>query len=88
MPSKPLSLDTSPEIEREQIERWRQMAPIEKAALVSGLTRAVYEVALAGIRARNPEASPHEQALRLAVLMLGPDLARKAYPEIDRLDLR
>jgi hypothetical protein len=84
----PLSADTSPEIELEQIDRWRQMTPVQKAALVSGLTRAVYEVALAGIRARYPEASPREQTLRLAMLTLGADLARKAYPEIDRLDLR
>jgi hypothetical protein len=79
---KPLSLDTSPEIERLQIEGWRQMSTEEKAAIVSGLTKAVYELASAGIRQRHPEAAPREQFLRLAIITLGPDLARRAYPEI------
>jgi len=35
---KSLSLDTSSEIERLQIERWRQMSAAQKAAIVSGLT--------------------------------------------------
>jgi hypothetical protein len=78
----PLSLDTSPEVEHRQIERWRDMSPAEKAALVTGLTRAAYEMALAGVRHRHPDASPHEQFLRLAVITLGPDLAARAYPEI------
>ena len=50
----PLNLDTSPEIERLQIGRWRRMSAAEKAAIVT----------------------------------LGPDLARKAYPEIATADLR
>jgi hypothetical protein len=36
----PLSLDTPPDIEHRQIEAWRRMSPAEKAAIVSGLTRA------------------------------------------------
>ena len=84
----PLSLDTSPEIERMQIERWRQMSAAEKAAIVSGLTQAVYDLALAGVRLRHPDASPREQFLRLALLTLGPELARRAYPEIASTDLR
>jgi len=84
----PLSLDTSPEIERLQIEQWRQMSPGEKAAIVSGLTLAVYDLALAGVRQRHPDAPPREQFLRLAIVTLGPDLARRAYPEIATTDLR
>lgn len=53
-----------------------------------GLTRAVYDLALAGVRQRHPHASPREQFLRLAVLTLGRDLACRAYPEIAALDLR
>ena len=58
------------------------MSAAEKAALVSGLTRAVWDLALAGVRHRHPDASPREQFLRLALVTLGPDLARKVYPEI------
>jgi hypothetical protein len=82
----PLASDTSPEIERLQIERWRAMSAADKAALVSGLTAASYKLALAGVRRRHPDASPREHFLRLAVISLGRDLARKAYPEVDRLE--
>jgi hypothetical protein len=83
---KPLSADTSPEIERRQIERWRQMSAAEKAALVTGLTQAVYALARAGVRHRYPDASPREAFLRLAIVTLGADLARKAYPDVATLD--
>ena len=87
MPPVSLSLDTSPEIERLQIERWREMSPAQKAAIVSGLTQAVYDLALAGIRTRHPDSSPRERFLRMAVILLGSDLARKVYPEIAATDL-
>lgn len=83
----PLAHDTSLDIERRQIERWRDMSPAEKAAIITGLTRATREMALAGVRHRHPDATPHEVFLRLGVLLLGEDLARKAYPEVASLDL-
>jgi hypothetical protein len=82
-----LSADTPPGIERLQIERWRLMCAAEKAALVSGLTQAVYDLARAGVSHRYPNASPRERFLRLAIVTLGPDLARKAYTDIASLDL-
>jgi predicted Fe-S protein YdhL (DUF1289 family) len=85
VPRPPLAVDTSPETERRQIERWREMTPAEKAAIVSGLTSAAYELARAGIRQRHPDASSREQFLRLALITLGPALARKAYPDAARL---
>jgi hypothetical protein len=87
VPPVPLSLDTSPEIERLQIEGWRQMSAAQKAAIVSGLTQAVFDLALAGIRARHPDSSPRERFLRMAVIVLGSDLARRVYPEIAATDL-
>ena len=83
----PLNLDTAPEIERLQIEGWRQMSAAEKAAIVSGLTQAVFDLALAGVRLRHPGAPAREQFLRLALITLGPDLARRVYPEIVASDL-
>jgi hypothetical protein len=83
-----LNRDTSPDIERMQIEAWRRMTPEQKAAIVTGLTRATFNLTLAGIRHRHPEASPHEQRLRLALITLGGDLARRAFPEIAALDSR
>jgi hypothetical protein len=42
---------------------------------------------MAGIRLRHPDASPREQFLRLALVTLGHDLARRAYPDLDGFDL-
>lgn len=81
----PLNLDTSPEIERLQVEAWRRMSTVQKAALVSGLTRAAVDMTLAGIRQRYPAASPRDVRLRFAVMTLGPDLARAAFPDVDQL---
>ena len=87
MTSVPLALDTSLQIERLQVERWRRMSPREKAAIVSGLTQAAYDLALAGVRQRHPLATDREQFLRVAMITLGADLAREAYPEIITLGL-
>jgi len=77
----PLSLDTSPEIECRQFDAWRRMSPAEKAAMVTGLTRAAFAMTAAGVRQRHPAASPRAQFLRVAVIVLGPELARLAYPD-------
>jgi hypothetical protein len=82
-----LAADTPDDIERRQIEQWRIMSPAQKAAIVSGLTRAAYALAFAGIRQRYPNASDREQFLRVALITLGSELARKAYPEIAALGL-
>jgi hypothetical protein len=76
----PLSLDTLPDIERRQVESWRQMSPAQKAALVTGLTRAAWEMTSAGVRQRPPGATPREHFLRMAVIVLAPDLARRGCP--------
>jgi hypothetical protein len=86
VPRQPLALDTPSDIEQLQINRWRQMTPSEKAALITGLTRAAVAMAAAGVRHRYPNAGPREQFLRRAIVTLGPELARRAYPEIDQLD--
>jgi hypothetical protein len=86
--SNRLSADTSAEVERLQIERWRAMSAVEKLAIVTGLTRAAFELAAAGVRRRYPEATEGEQFLRLAIVTLGPELARKAYPDCAVLDGR
>lgn len=84
----PLSLDTSSDVEARQVDAWRRMTPAEKAALVTGMTQAAYDLARAGVAARHPHASPRDRFLHLAIVTLGLDLARKAYPEIETLDLR
>jgi hypothetical protein len=84
---QPLADDTTPDIEARQIEGWRRLSDADKAQVIASLSRGVRAMALAGIRDRHPDASPREQFLRLALLTLGTELARQAYPEIDRLRL-
>ena len=83
----PLADDTPLEIEQRQIDGWRRMSDLEKAQLIASLSNTVRDMAMAGIRDRHPGASPREHFLRFAILTLGPELARAAYPEIDRLGL-
>ena len=80
-----LSSDTSLEVERLQVEIWRRMSPLEKARLLTEISRAAQQLSLAGIRLRHPKASDRECGLRLAVLKLGRPLAGRAYPEAAHL---
>ncbi|HEX6852118.1 MAG TPA: hypothetical protein VF139_12025 [Candidatus Polarisedimenticolaceae bacterium] len=77
-----LDLDTSPEAARIQIELIRRKSTEERAELLTGICQMVDTFAAAGIRHRFPNASDREVFLRLAVLRLGGDLARRAYPEV------
>jgi hypothetical protein len=77
----PLSLDTSPEIEDRLIAAWRGMSSAQKAATVTGLTRAAYAMTWAGVRQRYPGAPDREHFLRVALIVLGSELAAAAYPD-------
>ena len=76
-----LSADSSPAVERLQIDVWRRMSPVHKARTVDALTRTAHLLALAGIRKRHPGASERECFLRLAVLKLGSEAVRRVYPD-------
>lgn len=78
--------DTSPEIEQLQIDRLRQMPPWRKLELLSEMNRTVRTLALAGLRQRYPQESQIQHRRRLADLLLGPELAARAFgpmPEAD-----
>lgn len=60
------ALDSRPEVERIVVEGWRRMTPAEEVAQVRELTRTARRFAMAGIRARHPNASEREVRLRLA----------------------
>jgi hypothetical protein len=74
-----LSSDTPPDVERFQIERLRQMPPWRKLALMAEMGRSVQVLALAGLRRRHPADTPAQRRRRLADLLLGPELAARAY---------
>lgn len=71
--------DTAPEIERLRIERLRQMPPWRKLALMAEMGQTVRNLALAGLRQRHPDDTPAQRQRRLADLLLGEELAARAY---------
>lgn len=66
----PPSLDTDPEIERLQIERYRSMSPAEKLARVVDLNRTAEAMATARLEKTYGPLDREELELRLAALRL------------------
>lgn len=73
------SIDTPAEIERLQIERYREMGPSGRLGAALELNEALDIVARAGIRARHGALPPEEERLRLFALRLGRDAMREAF---------
>jgi len=76
---QPFSRDTSPDVQRMLVARFRTMTTAEKAQLVDSLTRGCEALALAGIRMRHPDATAEELRLRLGALRMGRDLVLAVY---------
>ena len=76
---KPLSADTSPDVERILIEGYRRMSPAEKLERVWAMNRAVRQMALARIRSQYPDAPEREHRLRLAALWLPRDTMIRVF---------
>jgi predicted component of type VI protein secretion system len=79
-----LSSDTHPKMEALQIRLWRQASPARKMHMLAQLNASVRMIALAGLRARYPQANEAELHRRLAGLLLGDELAQKVYGDINR----
>ena len=75
--------DTCPEAEAVLIELLRQAPPWRKLYLVGQMNQTVRTLALSGLRARHPQATPQELRRRLADLLLGPDLATQVYGPLE-----
>ncbi len=76
------SRDTGPNAERVLIELLRQAPPSRKLQMVAELNETVRLLALEGLRQRYPKADESELKRRLADLLLGPELAARAYGPI------
>jgi hypothetical protein len=63
-------------------ELLRAQKPQERLEQAAALTRAVRELATAGIRQRCPGASDDEVRIRLAVRLYGRDLAKRIFGEL------
>lgn len=75
-----LSSDTTRDIEDRQIETWRHMSSVEIAQTLNAAWVAGSQLAWLGLKDRFPAAPDDELRIRLAVLMLGPDVASRIYP--------
>lgn len=71
------SSDTSPEIERVQIELLRKASPAKRFAIMASWSHFITEVAKQGIRRDYPEADEQEVALILLGRLHGQGLADK-----------
>ena len=73
--------DTHPKMEALQIQLWRQASPTRKMNMLAQLNASARMLAITGLRAQYPQASDAELRRKLADLLLGDDLARKAFGE-------
>jgi hypothetical protein len=75
--------DTHPDAERVLIELMREAPAWRKLALVAQMNETVRVLLLSGLRERYPQATPDELRRRLADLLLGPELAARAYGPLE-----
>ena len=78
-----LSSDTHPKMEALQIQLLRQATPIRKMEMLAQLNASARILALMGLRSRYPQAGEAELRRRLAGLLLGEELARRVYGDIN-----
>ncbi len=70
--------DTRPDIEERMLQLYRQMTPQQKAARIFDLNRAARELSAARIRKEHPDLSDREVQVRVAALVYGRELVRRA----------
>jgi hypothetical protein len=71
--------DTSPEAERVLIDLMRRASVARKLEMLGQMNAAARQLALEGLRARHPSATEAQLQRHLADLLLGPELAVRAY---------
>ena len=81
---KTQSEDTSPEIERVQIELLRKMSPARKFDLVCSMTQTMLQASRANIQAMHPDADENELRLLLIELYYGKELADRVRMDSQR----
>ena len=71
--------DTSPAAEDKLFELARKAPTWRKVELIGEMYRTVCDLSLSGLRKRHPQASSDELRRRLADMLLGSELAARAY---------
>lgn len=77
--------DTSEDAQRVLAEVFRRMSPAQKLEMVEEMSNNARELAPCGIRARHPEYGPDAVEHALHRLLLGDELADRAWPEFKHL---
>eukprot|EP01041_Mallomonas_annulata_P033731 gene33731-biopygen25983 len=77
--------DTTADARNVLSQVFRRMSPAEKFAMVEEMSNDARELARCGIRARHPEYDPDEVEHALHRLLLGDDLADRAWPAFKHL---
>ena len=77
--AKPHQTDTSVDAAEAQLRVLRAMSPSRKVALVEDANRTARRLALAGIDLRFPEASDDQRFRLLMDVVLGKELAARAF---------
>lgn len=78
-----LFTDTTPEMEKLYLSLLRKASPAKKMEMLAQLNSAANELAMCGLRKRYPDASQAQLKRLLASLLLGEDLARKVYGDLE-----
>ena len=76
---RPLARDTHPKAEELQLDIYRRMPVWRKLELVEDSMRSAEILAIAGLRRRHPEAGEAELRRRLMDLVLGSEIASRAF---------
>lgn len=71
--------DTHPKMEALQIQLWRQASPTRKMNMLAQLNKSARLLALTGLRSQYPKIGEAELRFKLAVLLIGEELAQKVY---------
>ena len=79
----PYYSDTHPAMEALQIRLLHEAPPWRKMEMLAGLNASAKTLALSGLHRHYPKANPEELHRRLAGLLLGEELARKVYGELE-----
>jgi hypothetical protein len=74
--------DTGEEANRRYHELLRAQAPLERLAQAVALTKLVRDLAIAGIKARHPDADEAEVRVRLAVRLYGRAAAERMFGRV------
>jgi hypothetical protein len=75
--------DTHPKMEALQIRLLRSTSPARKMEMLAELNASAKTLALNGLRRRYPQASEGELRRKLAGLLLGEEVARKVYGDLE-----